>query len=86
MKFILKILIIYLATINASFAYLDPGSGSVILQAIIGFIAAIFATLSFYWGRFKLFILKLFKKEKKSEKEQLNLEINLLIKKYFINK
>tara|TARA_B100002052_G_C15591042_1_gene466675 strand:+ start:468 stop:677 length:210 start_codon:yes stop_codon:yes gene_type:complete len=69
MKFILKILIIYLATINASFAYLDPGSGSVILQAIIGFIAAIFATLSFYWGRFKLFILKLFKKEKKSEKE-----------------
>tara|TARA_B100000424_G_scaffold73624_1_gene54660 strand:- start:127 stop:336 length:210 start_codon:yes stop_codon:yes gene_type:complete len=69
MKFILKILIFYLATINASFAYLDPGSGSVILQAIIGFIAAIFATLSFYWGKFKLFILKLFKKEKKSEKE-----------------
>ena len=69
MKFILNILIFYLATINASFAYLDPGSGSVILQAIIGFIAAIFATLSFYWGRFKLFILKLFKKEKKSEKE-----------------
>ena len=69
MKFILKILIFYLATIHASFAYLDPGSGSVILQAIIGFIAAIFATLSFYWGKFKLFILKLFKKEKKSEKE-----------------
>ena len=61
MKLILKILIIYFVTINASFAYLDPGSGSVILQAIIGFIAAIFATLSFYWGKFKLFILKLFK-------------------------
>ena len=69
MKLILKILIIYLASINASFAYLDPGSGSVILQAIIGFIAAIFATLSFYWSKFKLFILKIFKKEKKSEKE-----------------
>lgn len=69
MKLILKILIIYFVTINASFAYLDPGSGSVILQAIIGFIAAIFATLSFYWGKFKLFILKLFKKEKKTEKE-----------------
>ena len=69
MKLILKILIIYFVTINASFAYLDPGSGSIILQAIIGFIAAIFATLSFYWGKFKLFILKLFKKEKKTEKE-----------------
>ena len=48
-------------------AYLDPGTGSIILQAILGFIAAIIATLSFYWNKVKLFLVKLFKKDKKSD-------------------
>ncbi len=48
-------------------AYLDPGTGSIILQAILGFIAASIATLSFYWNKVKLFLVKLFKKDKKSE-------------------
>ena len=37
-------------------AYLDPG-----------IIAASIATLSFYWNKVKLFLVKLFKKDKKSE-------------------
>ena len=49
--------------------YLDPGTGSIILQAIIGFIVATIAAVSFYWNKFKMFILKIFKKEKKSEKD-----------------
>ena len=48
-------------------AYLDPGTGSIILQAILGFIAASIATLSFYWNKVKLFLVKLFKKDKKNE-------------------
>jgi len=55
--------------LGKSFAYLDPGTGSIILQAILGFIAAAIATLSIYWNKFKMFILKIFKKEKKSEKD-----------------
>ncbi len=43
-------------------AYLDPGTGSIILQAILGFIAAAAATASFYWSKVKLFFAKLFKK------------------------
>ena len=67
MKLILLFFVLYLAMIGNSFAYLDPGSGSFILQAIIGFIAAIFATVSFYWNKVKIFIARLFKKEKKTE-------------------
>jgi|TARA_Y100000294_G_scaffold177470_1_gene202953 hypothetical protein len=68
MKLIALIIIIFFYTNNA-YAYLDPGTGSIILQAILGFIAAAIATLSIYWNKFKMFILKIFKKEKKSEKD-----------------
>ncbi len=54
---------------NNAHAYLDPGSGSIILQAILGFIAAALATASYYWTKLKIFFSKLFKKEKKSESE-----------------
>ena len=46
-------------------AYLDPGTGSIILQAILGFIAASVATLSFYWNKIKLILIKLLKKNNK---------------------
>ena len=46
------------------YSYLDPGSSSILLQAIIGFIAALGATISIYWKKFKNFIKKIFKKNK----------------------
>ncbi len=58
---------IYFTLTNNSYAYLDPGTGSIILQAILGFIAASLATLSFYWNKVKTFLCRLFKKDKKSE-------------------
>ena len=69
MHLFLFILIVYFSLLGKSFAYLDPGTGSIILQAILGFIAASIAIVSFYWNKFKMFILKIFKKEKKSEKD-----------------
>ena len=47
------------------YAYLDPGTGGMILQAILAFIAASIATLSIYWTKLKLFLIKLFKKVNK---------------------
>ena len=68
-KYILvMIMFIFFLNDNAH-AYLDPGSGSIILQAILGFIAAALATASYYWTKLKIFFSKLFKKEKKSESE-----------------
>ena len=52
---------------GSAHAYLDPGTGSIILQAILGFIAATIATASFYWNKLKLFLTKLFKKNNKVE-------------------
>jgi hypothetical protein len=37
--------------INA-FAYLDPGTGSAILQGVLGALAAIAVVLKLYWHRF----------------------------------
>jgi hypothetical protein len=54
-----------LCSISNSHAYLDPGTGSIILQAILGFIAAAAATMSIYWAKFKSIINKIFKKNKK---------------------
>jgi len=43
--------------------YLDPGSGSLILQVVLGFLAAIATFLKLFWGRVKLFFRKLFSKK-----------------------
>ena len=51
-----------------AFAYLDPGTGSIILQAILGFIAATIASISIYWAKFKSLISKLFNKKKENKK------------------
>ena len=68
MRLFLFILIVYFSLLGKSFAYLDPGSGGIIFQAIIGFIVAAIAVATIYWNKFKMFILKIFKKEKKSGK------------------
>ena len=48
-----------------AFAYLDPGTGSIILQAIIAFIAGIIAYMSFFWLKLKNTIKNLIQKLKK---------------------
>ncbi len=50
---------------NQLYAYLDPGTGSIIIQAILGFIAAAGATITVYWKKFKEFFQKIFKSKKK---------------------
>ena len=62
-----NIIAIFLIVTNA-YAYLDPGTGSFILQAIIGFLAALSAGFLYYWTKVKNFFLKLFKKNKNDEK------------------
>ena len=66
MKLLLSIFLIsFILTLNA-YAYIDPGSGSIILQALLGALAAIGATISIYWNKFK----NLFKRKKKIEKDK----------------
>lgn len=37
------------------FAYIDPGSGSIILQTLLGGTAAVAVGLKFYWRRIRGF-------------------------------
>ena len=60
------ILILYIILLPSNaYAYLDPGTGSIILQAILGFIAAAIASISVYWTKFKMLINKIFKKKRR---------------------
>jgi hypothetical protein len=43
---------------SAAHAYIDPGTGSVLLQSLIGGVAAAFAVISLYYNRLKFFIRK----------------------------
>jgi hypothetical protein len=41
---------------RALFAYLDPGSGSMMLQVIAGGLAALAVTIKVYWRRLLVFL------------------------------
>ena len=65
LKFTLFLLLLTFYT-NPVFAYLDPGTGNIILQAIIGAIAAGATFISVYWQKLKDF----FKKNKKEKNKE----------------
>ena len=62
--FFLYLFFIYFSLISVADAYIDPGTGSIIIQAIIGFVASILVGASFYWHKFKSFIKKVLKRDK----------------------
>ena len=69
MKFLIYFALALVLAMNSAYAYLDPGSGSAILQGIIGALAAIAITLKLYWHRLLCF-LGLRKRIDDSEDEQ----------------
>jgi hypothetical protein len=50
-------------------AYLDPGSGSMILQILAGGLAAVAVTARLYWGRLLKF-LRIRKDDEETPREQ----------------
>jgi hypothetical protein len=48
---------------NKAFAYLDPGTGSIILQSILGAIAAGASYCAIYWKKIKNFFNKNLRKK-----------------------
>lgn len=56
MKFYTIILVLLFSTgyfISDAYAYLDPGTGSIIIQALVGALVGIGITLKIYWQKFK---------------------------------
>ena len=54
-KYLLFLLMFFLTsdTSREALAYLDPGTGSMILQLLLGGIAGVIVVLKLYWQRFK---------------------------------
>ena len=48
-----------LAITRPSYAYIDPGTGSIILQGVLASIAVALGVLKLYWQRCKMFLLTL---------------------------
>ena len=64
-----------LAHVSSAHAYLDPGTGSIILQSILAAIAAVVAFGGMYWQRVKLFFASLFSSNDSADPEpEQNLE------------
>jgi hypothetical protein len=49
---------VWLGSVSEAQAYLDPGTGSMILQMIIGGVLAISYTVKIYWRKIKAFLTK----------------------------
>ncbi len=49
-------LTVFAVFLSPAQAYLDPGTGSMILQGIIGAIAGALVVLRIYWAKIKLFL------------------------------
>ena len=62
------ILIAYFMMSSHAYAYLDPGTGSAILTALIAALAATSMTVKNYWNAMKQFCVKKLSSKKKNKK------------------
>ena len=68
-KALVLAIILFGASSAPAYAYLDPGAGSMLLQALIGVAAAGVTVISIYWQKVKAFISKKFVKTSKKHLE-----------------
>lgn len=59
-----------LISVTNAHAYLDPGTGSMIIQALLGTIAAVSVTTALFWKRLVCFLGNLFGKSQKEKPPQ----------------
>ncbi len=60
----------YLPLRQGTHAYIDPGTGSVILQAVVGALFAVVVAIKLFWQQIRNFLGSLFSKAKKNEKHK----------------
>ncbi len=61
---LITLLSILFVSVERAEAYIDPGTGSMILQATIAAIVGSAVTLKLFWQRIKIFFLHLIGKDK----------------------
>ena len=53
-----NLVILLLLSVTPVFAYIDPGSGSAIMSAVVGFFVAVGIAVKTYWYKIKSFFTK----------------------------
>ena len=66
--FLNLVLLVGIFAQSSAYAYIDPGTGSMLLSALVAGIAAAGAAISVYWSKIKSF----FSKTKKNDKHPKN--------------
>jgi len=59
--------LLYLPFHQVLHAYIDPGTGSIVLQAVIGAFAAVLVAVGMFWKQIKTFVKNLFSRSKNGE-------------------
>lgn len=60
---IISIILLFSGTvISDAYAYIDPGSGSIVIQALIGALVGVGITLKVYWAKIRMAIETKFSK------------------------
>ena len=72
LKLIIYLTIFSLLPINYGFAYLDPGTGNILLQIIAAVAASAAIFFGFIWTKIKLFYLKIKEKITKKKADEKN--------------
>lgn len=57
-------LLLFAAAISPAYAYLDPGTGSLIIQGLLAGIAMVLLTIKMYWQKLLSLFHSLFRKSK----------------------
>lgn len=71
MKLFFVFLLLFSFSTNAN-AYIDPGTGTFLLQAILAFISSCIAAILMTWKKFKFFLGKIFKRKNKSGNDKIS--------------
>lgn len=70
MNIFFYIIILFLIQTKSAFSYIDPGSGSIILQAILFVLAGIGTFFAFFKSKVKEIFNKIFKKKDLDKNEK----------------
>jgi hypothetical protein len=74
MKFAARVmmlfLLIYAAFPRNAYAYLDPGTGSFMLQVIVGFLVGAIFAIKMFWANIRGFLSELFSGKGKRDREE----------------
>ena len=60
----LCVVVSLLVFVNQAHAYIDPGTGSMIIQAVLAVVATAAVSICMFWARVKLFLARLFGRKK----------------------